>query len=326
MLRRAFAGLWLCLIAALIATSGFAQPYPAKPIRLVIPWPAGGPTDILGRVFAERLARALGQPLVIDNRGGASGAIGADFVAHAAPDGYTLMVQSMTNQAMLPYTVKKLGFDPVADFEPITQIAPSPMIVVAHPSLGASTMAELVALARAKPGAITIASFGQGSASHLGIELLMKLAAIKVNHIPYKGGAPAAADAVAGHVQLAIVGVPVALPLVKQGRLRALGITTAARAPQLPDTPAVSETAGLGGYDLGLMYGFLAPSKTPGPIIQRLHRAALEVLRSAEFAQKMIELGLGAPIGNSPAEMLASTRKELEMLGGLAKAAGIEPE
>ncbi len=127
MLRRAFTGLLLCLIAA----AGFAQPYPAKPIRLVIPWPAGGPTDILGRVFAERLAKVLGQPLVIDNRGGASGAIGADFVAHAAPDGYTLMVQSMTNQAMLPYTVRKLGFDPVADFEPITQIAPSPMIVVA---------------------------------------------------------------------------------------------------------------------------------------------------------------------------------------------------
>jgi tripartite-type tricarboxylate transporter receptor subunit TctC len=322
MLRRAFAGLLLCLIAV----SSFAQPYPAKPIRLVIPWPAGGPTDILGRVFAERLAKVLGQPLVIDNRGGASGAIGAEFVARAAPDGYTLMVQSMTNQAMLPSTVKNLGFDPVADFESITQIAPSPMILVAHPSLPATSVAELVSLAREKPGAITIASFGQGSASHLAIELLMKLASVKVNHIPYKGGAPAAADTVAGHVQLAIVGVPVALPYVKQGRLRALGITTAARAPQLPETPTVRETSGLGAYDIGLMYGFLAPPKTPAPILQRLHAAALEVLRSPEFAQKMIELGLGAPIGNSPAEMLASTRKEVEMLGGLAKAAGIEPE
>jgi tripartite-type tricarboxylate transporter receptor subunit TctC len=322
MLRRALV-LLLCCFAAFPL---LAQPYPSKPVRLVIPWPAGGPTDILGRVFAERLAKVLGQPLVIDNRGGASGAIGADHVAHAAPDGYTLMVQSMTNQAMLPFTVKKLGFDPVADFEPITQIAPSPMIVVAHPSLPAASMAELVSLAREKPGAITIASFGQGSASHLGIELLMKLAGIKVNHIPYKGGAPAAADTVAGHVQLAIVGVPVALPFVRQGRLRALGITTAARAPQLPATPSVSETSGLGAYDLGLMYGFLAPPKTPVPIIQRLHTAALEVLRSAEFAQQMIELGLGTPIGNSPAEMLAATRKEIEMLGGLAKAAGIEPE
>jgi tripartite-type tricarboxylate transporter receptor subunit TctC len=322
MSRRAF----LFLLFSLAASASFAQSYPAKPIRLVIPWPAGGPTDILGRVFAERLAKVLGQPLVIDNRAGASGAIGADFVARAAPDGYTLMVQSMTNQAMLPSTVKKLGFDPVADFEPITQIAPSPMIVVAHPSFPAANMAELVSLAREKPGTITIASFGQGSASHLGIELLMKLASIKVNHIPYKGGAPAAADAVAGHVQLAVVGVPVALPYVKQGRLRALGITTAARAPQLPETPAVSETSGLGAYDIGLMYGFLAPPKTPAPIIQRLHAAALEVLRSSEFAQRMIELGLGAPIGNSPAEMLSATRKEVEMLGGLAKAAGIEPE
>src|SRR5256714_1091961 len=143
MLRRAFAGLWSFFIAALIATWGFAQPYPAKPIRLVIPWPAGGPTDILGRVFAERLARVLGQPLVVDNRGGASGAIGAEVVARAPPGGYTLVVQSMTNQAMLTATVRKLAFHPVTDFAPITQITPSPMIVVAHPSLAAASMAEL---------------------------------------------------------------------------------------------------------------------------------------------------------------------------------------
>src|SRR5438046_1080859 len=150
----------LLLLLCWLALPAVAQPYPSKPIRLVIPWPAGGPTDILGRVFAERLAKVLGQPLVIDNRGGASGAIGAEFVAHAAPDGYTLMVQSMTNQVMLPFTVRKLGFDPVTDFEPITQIVPSPMIVVAHPSVPRASIAELVALAREKPGAITIASFG----------------------------------------------------------------------------------------------------------------------------------------------------------------------
>ena len=322
MRRRAF----VLLLSCLAAFPSFAQPYPAKPIRLVIPWPAGGPTDILGRVFAERLAKVLGQPLVIDNRGGASGAIGAEVVARAAPDGYTLMVQSMTNQAMLPATVRKLAFDPVADFAPITQITPSPMILVAHPSLAAASMAELVAFARANPGAITIASFGQGSASHLAIELLMKLASIKVNHIPYKGGAPAAADTVAGHTQAAIVGLPVALPFIRQGRLRALGITTAARAPQLPETPAVRETPGLEAYDIGLTYGFLAPPRTPAPIIARLHAAALEVLKSAEFAQKLVDLGLGAPIGNSPAEMAAATRKEAEMLAALAKAAGIEPE
>ena len=316
----------LLLLLCWLALPCLAQTYPSKPIRLVIPWPAGGPTDIIGRVFAERLQKVLGQPLVIDNRVGASGAIGADHVAHAATDGYTLMVQSMTNQAMLPSTVKKLGFDPLADFEPITQIVPSPMVIVAHPSLGANTMADLLRLAREKPSTITIASFGQGSASHLSIELLMKLGSIKVNHIPYKGGAPAASDAVAGHVQVAIVGLPVALPFIKQGKLRALGITTAARAPQLAQTPAVRETAGLEAYDIGLMYGFLAPPKTPAPIIERLHAAALEVLRSPEFAQKAIELGLGAPIGNSPAQMATATRKEAEMLAVLAKAAGIEPE
>ena len=309
-----------------VAWPSFAQSYPAKPIRLVIPWPAGGPTDVLGRVFAERLSKVLGQPLVIDNRGGASGAIGADAVTRAAPDGYTVMVQSMTNQAMFPATVKNLRFDPIADFEPITQIAASPMIIVAHPAFPATNMAELVAQARAKPGAITIASFGQGSISHLGIELLMKLAGIKVNHIPYKGGAPAVADALAGHVQVAIVGVPVALPHVKQGRLRALAVTTAVRAPQLPDTPSASETSGLGAYDLSIMYGFLAPPRTPPAIIERLHASALEVLRSGEFEQKMLEIGMGAPIGNSPAAMAASTRKEIAMLAELARAAGIEPE
>jgi tripartite-type tricarboxylate transporter receptor subunit TctC len=268
----------------------------------------------------------LGQPIVIDNRGGASGAIGADIVAKAAPDGYTLMVQSMTNQAMFPATHKTLRFDPIADFAPITQITTSPMVVVAHPSLPATNMAELVNLAKAKPGAITMASFGQGSASHLAIELLMKLGSIKLNHVPYKGGAPAAADLAAGHVQVGIVGIPVALPFIKQGRLRALALTTAQRAPQLPDTPTVSETSGLESYNLGLEYGFLAPAKTPAPIIQRLHTAAVEVLRSPEFAQRMFELGLSAPIGNSPAEMAAAARREIDMLGQLAKAAGIEPE
>jgi len=314
------------LLLAGIALAAQAQAYPAKPIRLVIPWPAGGPSDIIGRAFADPLAKVLGQPLVIDNRVGASGAIGAHFVARAPADGYTLMVQSMTNQAMLPLTVKNLGFDVVADFEMITQIAPSPMIIVAHPSLPVASMAELVAAARANPGGITLASFGQGSASHLAIELLMKLGGIKVNHIPYKGGAPAAADTVAGHVQAAVVGLPVALPFIRQGRLRALGITTAARAPQVPETPSVRETPGLEGYDIGLMYGFLAPPKTPKPLIERLHAAALEVLRSREFRDRLVELGLGAPIGNSPAEMVAATRQEIEMLAGLAKAAGIQPE
>ena len=314
----------ICL--QVVAWPSFAQPYPSKPIRLVIPWPAGGPTDVLGRIFAERLSKVLGQPLVIENRVGASGAIGADVVTRAAPDGYTVMVQSMTNQAMFPATIKNLRFDPIADFEPITQIVASPMIIVANPTFPATNLAELVAQARAKPGGITIASFGQGSTSHLGIELLMKLATIKVNHIPYKGGAPAVADTVAGHVQVALVGVPVALPHIKQGRLRALAVTTAARVPQLPDTPSAKETAGLDAYDLSIMYGFLAPPKTPPAIIERLHASALEVIRSSEFEHKMLEIGMGAPIGNSPAAMAASTRKEIAMLAELARAAGIEPE
>jgi len=303
-----------------------AQGYPSKPIRLILAFVPGIGTDVFARRVGPIMGEQMGQPIVIENRAGASGAIGAEALARALPDGYTLMVQSITNQVMLSSTMKELPFDPIADHQPITQIVASPMVVVAHPSLAATSMAELVAAARAQPGGISIASFGQGSASHLAIELLTKLGAIKVNHVPYKGGAPAAADAVAGHVQAAVVGLPVALPFIKQGRLRPLGITTAGRAPQLPDTPAVRETPGLEAYDIGLIYGFAAPPRTPAPIIQRLHTAALEVLRSAEFKQKLYDLGLGAPIGNSPAEMAAATRKEAAMLAALAKAAGIEPE
>ena len=321
-MKRVLLGLILCLLAQVC----LAQSYPAKPIRLVIPWPPGGPSDLVGRIFSERLSKVLGQPIIVDNRGGANGSIGADAVAHAAPDGYTLIVQNMTSQAMYPVTIKKLGFDPVADFEPITQIAASPLIVVVNPSFPAANMAEFVAQARANPGTISVASFGQGGGGHLGIELLMKLAGIRVNHIPYKGGAPAVSDTVAGHTQAAIVGLPAALPFVKQGRLRALAVTTAVRAPQLPEAPTVSETRNLSTYDLGLMYGFLAPAKTPAAIISRLHAAAVEVLRSAEFEQRMIEQGLGSPIANSPAAMAAATRKDVEILGSLAKAAGIESE
>jgi tripartite-type tricarboxylate transporter receptor subunit TctC len=187
-------------------------------------------------------------------------------------------------------------------------------------------MADLLAAARANPGGISVGSFGQGSMSHLAIELLMKLGGIKVNHIPYKGGAPAAADTVAGHVQVAVVGVPVTLPLIRQGRLRALGVTSAERAPQLPDTPAVRETPGLAGYDINLWYGFLAPPKTPTPIIEKLHGAALEVLKTGEFAQKLVDLGLGAPMLSTPARMAAAMREEAAMVASLAKAAGIEPE
>jgi tripartite-type tricarboxylate transporter receptor subunit TctC len=321
-MKRLLFGLVLCFSAHF----AFSQAYPAKPIRLVIPWPPGGPTDLVGRILGERLSKVLGQPIVIDNRAGANGSIGARAVAQAAPDGYTLMVQNMTSQALFPATIKKLGFDPVADFELITQIAASPLIVVANPSFPVANMGEFIAQARARPGSISVASFGQGSGGHLGIELLMKLADIRVNHIPYKGGLQAASDTVAGHTQAAIVGLPVALEFVKQGRLRALAVTSAARAPQLPEVPAVRETNDLSSYELQLMYGFLAPAKTPGAIISRLHAAAIEVLRTPEFEQRMIEQGLGSPIGNSPSAMAAATRKDVEVLGGLAKAAGIEPE
>lgn len=312
--------------AASIQTGAQAQAYPNKPIRMVVPWPAGGPSDIVGRIFSEYLGKELGQPVIIDNRGGANGSIGADVVAKAAPDGYTLMVQNMTSQATNPSVYRKLGFDTIDDFAYITQIATSPLIFVANTSLPVKNVAGFIALAKAKPNTLNVASFGQGSLGHLGIEQLKKLAGIDVGHVPYKGGAPAVADTLAGHTDAAIVGLPVALPLMKEGRLRALAVSTAKRFPLLPDVPAMRETPGLGDYDLGLVYGFAAPAKTPAAIVARLHAAALVVFAKPEFRQRLLDQGLGDPIGNSPAEMKKATQLDVERIAALVKSAGIEPE
>ncbi len=323
---------WLVAVLAVTAAV-FAQPqaqaqsaYPSKPIRMIVPWPPGGPSDIVARTFSEYLGKELGQPVIIDNRGGANGSIGADSVAKAAPDGYTLMVQNMTSHATNPSVYRKLPFDTLNDFAWITQIATSPVILVVNPDVPAKTVAELIALAKAKPDAINIASFGQGSLGHLGIEELKMLAKINVAHVPYKGGAPAVADTVAGHTQGAIGGLPVALQLVKDGRLRALAVSTAKRFPAMPDVPAMRETPGLEEYDLGLMYGFAAPARTPAPIVARLNAAALAVFKQPEFRKRLLQEGLGDPIGNSPDEMKKATAADMTRLAQLTKAAGIEPE
>ena len=240
------------LALAVLYTSrvALAQGYPNKPIRMVVPWPAGGPSDLVGRELAQRMSAVLGQTIVVDNKGGANGVPGADAVAKAAPDGYTLMFHNLTSHVTNPAIYKALPYDTVKDFAPITQVTASSLLIVAHPSFAPRTMAELIADAKARPGQVNFGSFGLGSLGHLGIGKLQVMTGAGLNHIPYKGSAPAVNDTLAGHTPVSIVGFANALTYLKTNKLRAIAITGATRSPQLPNVPTVAETEGLAGYDM----------------------------------------------------------------------------
>jgi tripartite-type tricarboxylate transporter receptor subunit TctC len=316
--------IFLLLLAA--AAGAHAQTYPAKPIRMIIPFAAGGPSDVVGRELAKGLARVLAQQVVVENRSGANGLLGAEAVAKAAPDGYTIMFHNLTSHVSNPWIYKKVPYDTVADFAPITQVSSSALLIAANPAFPAANMSELIAYAKANPKTVGIASFGAGSMAHLGIELLKSMAQIDVNHIPYKGGAPAVTDTLGGHTPVCIVGLPAALQQVKQGRLRALAVTTLNRSKDLPEVPTVAETPGLGGYDASLKYGLWAPAKTPRDILQKLHEAALAVVNAPDFRQRVLQQGMDEVFTNTPEEMAATIRTDMEKIGKLVKAAGLEPE
>ena len=246
--------------------------YPARPVRVVVPYPAGGGTDLVARAIQPMLAERLGQPIVIDNRPGATGAIGSEIVARSAPDGYTLLAHTSGGLAIAPHTITEVRFDPVKDFAAISQVTSAPFILLVHPKIAASTVAELIALAKAKPGALNYSSSGIGSSGHLGILLLNKLAGVSMVHVPYKGSGPATADLVAGHVQLRISSIPPAMPHVKSGRLRALATTGEKRFSLLPELPAVAET--IPGYVVDSWYVVLAPAGTPAGIGTQAERGA----------------------------------------------------
>lgn len=319
-LRRA-----LCALAcAALAGSALAQAYPAKPIRVIVPWPPGGGADIMARSLAESLGRVLGQSIVVDNRGGGNGVIGAEYVARSAPDGYTLMFHSITSHATNPALFSKLPYDTVNDFAPITQIAAVPLVIVVHPSFPAKSVRELIELARARPGEIDYASFGAGSMSHMAGELLKIMARINIVHIPYKGGGPALADALAGHVPVYFSGIQTAYPHIQSGRLRPLAITSRTRLRRYPALPTVAETPGLAGYEAEVMFAIWAPARTPQSIVNHLHAALGRAIRSAEFRGRLEREGAGEPIGNLPEEMAATVRAEMERLGRLVAIAGIK--
>lgn len=314
--------LYLALFA--LSTGVAAQALPTKPVRMVVPWPPGGGADIMARILADPLARTLGQQVIVDNRGGSNGVIGAEVVARAAPDGHTIMFHSITSHVINPAILSKLPYDTLNDFAPVTQVASVPLVIVVHPSFPAKTVRDLVNLARARPGEINYASFGAASMSHLAGEQLKIMTGINIVHIPYKGGGPALADTLAGHVPVYFSGIQTSYPHIQSGRLRPLGITSPARLKQFPELPAVAETPGLKDYDAAVMFAIWVPAKTPREVVIRLHAELVKVLQSPEFRGRLEREGASEPIGNTPEQMAATIRSDMQKLGKLVKAAGVK--
>jgi tripartite-type tricarboxylate transporter receptor subunit TctC len=297
--------------------------YPVRPVRVVVGFPAGGPSDILARLVAQKLGEATGQQFIVDNRGGASGMIGAELVAKAPPDGYTLLVVPATH-AVNPSLYRKLPFDTTSDFTPVSLVAEGPFILVVHPSLPAKSVQELIALARRRPGELNYASAGVGGLPHLAGELFKSTAGIRMNHIPYKGAAPATIDLVAGHVTIMFNNMLSAVPHVKGGRLRALGVTTMKRSSAVPDVPTIAE-AGVKGYEVSGWYGVLGPAGLSAEMLDRLNGAVNRGMRQPEVVKRLAGEGVDA-VGSTPEEFGARIRREMTKWSAVVKASGATAE
>jgi tripartite-type tricarboxylate transporter receptor subunit TctC len=291
-----------------------------------VPWPPGGGNDLIARWFAQKLADPLGQQVIVDNRGGQNGVIGADHVAKSPPDGYTIMVHTVTGHVINPAFYGKLPYDTERDFSSITLIASVPHIIVAHPSLPVKTLKDLIALAKARPGQIDFASFGTGSTSHLSGEMFNLMTGVKLVHIPYKGGGPALIDTLAGQVPLYFSSLPTSLPHVRSGKLRGLAVTGAVRSKQLPEMPTVDEAAGTKGYVSELMYGVFAPAGVPREIIARLNSELVKIINMPDIRERLASIDTEDPVANTPEQMAAYIRSELPKWAKIIKAAGIKPE
>jgi len=312
----------LALAGASSAARG--QSWPSRPLRIVVPFAAGaGVLDIMARLVGRHLAEALGQQVVIDNRPGAGGIVGAEVVAKAGPDGYTLLMGN-TALVVAPYLYTKLPFDPLADFVPISLVNSAPLLLVVHPSVPAQSVGELLAYAKARPGQLNYGSGGVGTTPYLATELLKSMTGIDVVHVPYKGGAPALADLVAGQLSFMIENVPGTLPLVKSGKLRALAITSAQRSPLAPELPTLS-AAGVASYEMVGWNGVFVAKGTPPAVVAQLGDVLMKVLRLAEVKDQMATLG-AEPGGNSAQEFGAFVKAESARWGAIIKERGIRPE
>lgn len=298
---------WLWALLMLAGSHACAQPYPVKPIRIVIPYPPGGGTDIVIRAVSGRLSERLGQPVVVDNRGGATGTIGSEAVAHAAPDGYTLLAHTNAGITILPHLNKHLPYDPIKDFAPVTLAASSPYLLVVNPKIAATSVKELIALAKAHPGELNYASSGNGASTHLAGLLFCQMAGVKMVHIPYKGSGPATTDLLAGQVQMRFSSIPPVLQHVRSGRLRALAVTSAKRFGLLPDIPTVAET--VPGFEVLSWYGVFAPTGTPPAIIKKLNADFAAALNSPDVKTLLATDG-SEVVASSPERFSAIIRAE----------------
>ena len=297
-----------------------AQNYPSRPIRLVVPFPAAGTTDILARAAAQKLSEALGQAVVVDNRPGAGGNIGSDLVAKSAPDGYTLLMGTVGTHAINPSLYSKMPYDHVKDFVPVVLVAGVPNVLVVNPALPVNSVADLIKLAKEKPGTINFASSGSGTSIHLSGELFKTMAGVELTHVPYKGSSPALTDLIGGQVQIMFDNLPSALPQIKGGKLRAVAVTSSKRAPALPDVPTISES-GLPGFEASSWFGVLAPAGTPAPIVARINAEVNKWLQSADAREKLLSQGAEAA-GGSPEQFAAHIRAESDKWAKVVKASG----
>jgi len=308
------------LLLACLAPLASAQAYPNHAIRLVVPFPAGGTTDILARAVAQKLTESLGQSVVVDNRPGAGGNIGADVVAKSQPDGYTLLMGTVGTHAINPSVYAKMPYDHIKDFVPVVLVAGVPNVLVVNPSLPVNSVADLIKLAKAKPGTINFASSGNGTSIHLSGELFKTMAGVDMTHVPYKGSAPALTDLIAGQVQVMFDNLPSSLPQIKAGKLHAIAVTSLQRAPALPDVPTMSES-GLPGFEASSWFGVLGPAGTPPAVVAKLNGEVNKWLQTPQAREQLLAQGAQAA-GGSPEQFAAFIRAETDKWAKVVKASG----
>jgi len=314
----------LALLLLLFADAAGAQTYPNGPVRIIVPTAAGGVTDTMARIVAQRLTEVINQAVIVDNRAGGNGNIGADIVAKAPPDGYTILLTTNATIVINPH-LSKLPYDPVRDFAPVSQVATLPFVLLVHPTLAVKSVPELIALAKAKPGALNYGSSGGGGGAHLGGEMMKTAAKIDMTHVPYKGAAPALVALLSGEVQFMFVSILTATPLIESGRVRAIAVSGLKRSPALPNVPAVAETPGLAGFETDLWYGMLAPAKMNPRVVDKLYSETRKILFQPEFRNRYEPTGTQM-VGSTPAQFAATIKKDLVKWGEVIKTANIKLE
>jgi tripartite-type tricarboxylate transporter receptor subunit TctC len=314
----------LLALLLLLPAVVWAQAYPSKPVRLIVTFPPGGTPDIYGRIMSAELNRIWNQPVIVENRTGAAGTIGTDYVAKSPPDGYTLLFGADAPLTLARWLYTKLPYDPLKDFTPIINVTTGPFVLLAHPSFKANNLRELIELAKAQPGKIPYASSGAGTQQHLSMETVRAMAGIDVLHIPYKGFGQGLADVLANQVPLIFGGITASISLIQSGKLKGLGVTSLQRAKALPDVPSFAES-GLPGFDIQAWYGFVGPAGLPREIVRKIHADALSVIQRPDFQERLAKDGI-EPVGNSPEDFAAQIKADIEKWRPIVKTAGVKPE